>query len=62
MQPLARGPRGPNLNFIKKGPNLNFIKKKNIVLFTYPYDYASSPALGIHFIQTQLLHKQALQL
>jgi len=29
------------------------------MLFTYPYDHISSPAPGIHFIQTTLLHKQA---
>jgi len=31
------------------------------LLFTFSYDHASSPAPGIHFIQTLLLHKQALR-
>jgi len=32
------------------------------MLFSYPYDHTSSPAPGIHFTQTPMLHKQALRL
>ena len=32
------------------------------MLFTYRYDHISSPAPDIYFIQTTLLHKQALRL
>jgi len=32
------------------------------MLFTYSYDHTSSPAPGIHFIQTPFVYKQALRL
>jgi len=48
-------------SFVARGPKSKCYEK-NSTLFTYPYDQTRSPAPGFCFIQTALLHKQALRL